>query len=182
MSKSNMQRVRLERPSKKRAHEFLLGVRRSRDLHRNRTTPPSTLSGYHDYLKRLRDSRRVCFFVVDDLTGDLVGVVEITEIVRGSFQSGYLGYYALVPHNGKVYIRAGLIQAINYAFGEQKLHRLEANIQPDNDASICLVRSLGFQLEGFSPRYLKISGRWRDHERWAIRKEEWRPRVNQRSK
>jgi ribosomal-protein-alanine N-acetyltransferase len=49
-------------------------------------------------------------------------------------------------------MRAGLIQAINDTFHEQKLHRLEANIQPDNYASIRLVRSLGFQLEGLSPK------------------------------
>jgi NADH dehydrogenase [ubiquinone] 1 alpha subcomplex assembly factor 7 len=35
-------------------------------------------------------------------------------------------------------------------------------------ASIALVKSCGFSLEGYSPRYLKIGGRWRDHERWAI--------------
>lgn len=57
---------------------------------------------------------------------------------------------------------------IRRAFGELKLHRLEANIQPGNVASIALVRACGFALEGYSPRYLKIGGRWRDHERWAL--------------
>ena len=62
----------------------------------------------------------------------------------------------------------GLTLVIGKAFGALGLHRLEANVQPDNDASIRLVRRLGFRREGYSPRYLKINGRWRDHERWAI--------------
>jgi len=68
----------------------------------------------------------------------------------------------------------GLQLVLRHAFRRLKLHRLEANIQPANTASIRLVRSLGFRKEGFSPRYLKIGGRWRDHERWALLVEDWR--------
>lgn len=57
---------------------------------------------------------------------------------------------------------------VKYAFKELGLHRLEANIQPENVRSIALVKRLGFQKEGFSPRYLQIDGVWRDHERWAL--------------
>jgi [ribosomal protein S5]-alanine N-acetyltransferase len=59
------------------------------------------------------------------------------------------------------------------SFGRLGLHRVEANIQPDNAASIALVRRCGFEREGFSPRYLRIGGAWKDHERWAIRSETW---------
>ncbi len=65
--------------------------------------------------------------------------------------------------------------SINFmkAFEELGLHRLEANIQPDNLKSINLVKNNGFKKEGVSPRYLKINGEWRDHERWAITYEDW---------
>ena len=79
-----------------------------------------------------------------------------------------LGYYALAPHAGKGLMSAGLELVLTRAFGELALHRLEANIQPKNRRSIELVRRAGFRCEGLSPRYLKIAGRWRDHERWAI--------------
>jgi ribosomal-protein-alanine N-acetyltransferase len=59
------------------------------------------------------------------------------------------------------------------AFRPLGLHRLEANIQPGNTASIALAKRRGFELEGFSPRYLKVGDRWRDHEHWAITKERW---------
>jgi ribosomal-protein-alanine N-acetyltransferase len=104
---------------------------------------------------------------------DLAGVINISEIVRGGFLSGYLGYYAFVPFNDRGYMTQGLKQVLRDAFRNLRLHRLEANIQPGNAASRELVRRLGFRQEGFSPRYLKIAGRWRDHERWALTNEEW---------
>ena len=65
--------------------------------------------------------------------------------------------------------------ALRHAFRALKLHRVEANIEPGNEASIALVRGAGFTREGFSRRYLKHGGRWRDHERWALLREDWRP-------
>jgi ribosomal-protein-alanine N-acetyltransferase len=95
-------------------------------------------------------------------------VVNISEIVRGCFQNAYLGYYAFEPLAGRGLMRAGLAKVIRHAFTKMKLHRLEANIQPGNKRSIRLVKALGFRREGISPRYLKVAGRWREHERWTI--------------
>jgi len=68
----------------------------------------------------------------------------------------------------------GLAAVLKDVFRVRGLHRVEANIQPGNDDSRALVQRLGFRLEGFSPRYLKIAGRWRDHERWALTVEDWK--------
>ena len=73
-------------------------------------------------------------------------------------------------------MREGIELVLREAFLTLRLHRIEANIQPGNQASIALARGAGFRREGFSPRYLKIGGRWRDHERWAILADEWRGR------
>jgi ribosomal-protein-alanine N-acetyltransferase len=71
-------------------------------------------------------------------------------------------------------MRAGFELVLAHAFGDLGLHRVEANIQPANKRSIAFVRSLGFRHEGLARRYLKIGGRWCDHEHWALLKEEWR--------
>jgi ribosomal-protein-alanine N-acetyltransferase len=96
------------------------------------------------------------------------GVINITNVVLGPFRSGYLEYYVFAGFERQGIMSKGLIAVVRHAFQKLKLHRLEANIQPANLASIALVRGCGFVREGYSPRYLKIRGRWRDHERWAL--------------
>lgn len=168
--------VRIERPKQHYADKFLSAVRRSRMLHRTLVSPPDTAETYARYVNDLRRNNRDGFLVLCRHSGELVGVVNVNEIVRGSFQSAYLGYYALLPLAGSGLMRQGLGLAVEHCFKKLRLHRLEANIQPGNERSIALVKSLGFRCEGYSTRYLKISGRWRDHERWAILAEEWSAR------
>jgi len=108
------------------------------------------------------------FFICRKDNAHIAGVINISNMVLGSFRSGYLGYYLFAGHERQGLMREGLQTVVRQAFSSLKLHRLEANIQPGNAASIALVQSCGFAKEGFSPRYLKIAGRWRDHERWAI--------------
>lgn len=94
--------------------------------------------------------------------------MNINSIIRGRFQCGSLSYAAFAPTAGNGYLTEGLGLVMRYAFEQLRLHRLEANIQPANHASLNLVRRLGFRREGYSPEMLFIDGAWRDHERWAI--------------
>jgi [ribosomal protein S5]-alanine N-acetyltransferase len=167
-------------PSRKRRDEFLAAVRRSKKLHGRWASAPGTAEKFDAYLERLRKETHLSYWVCTE-RGELAGVFNINEIVRGLFCSGYLGYYAFAPHHGRGYMKKGLRAVLSEAFGRQRLHRLEANIQPENEASRRLVQNVGFRLEGFSPRYLKIAGRWRDHERWAITAEEWRDQKHSQS-
>jgi len=100
-------------------------------------------------------------------------VVNVSNIVRGGLQSGYLGYGAFASHAGRGLMTEGLRAVLDAVFGELRLHRVEANIQPGNARSIALVRRLGFEKEGYSRRYLLIDGDWRDHERWTLLAEDW---------
>ncbi len=167
--------VRLERPALARVEAFLTAVARSRALHGRWVRAPSTPEQFEAFVARAETPTQLSYLVCTR-AGDLAGVVNVTEIVRGAFRSAYLGYYALEPHARRGYMHAGVAAVIRQAFGMHRLHRLEANIQPGNARSIALVRGLGFEREGYSPNYLKIAGRWRDHERWALRSEIWRAR------
>ena len=156
---------------------FLALVRESRQLHRPWAYPPERPDQFDELLSRCSREDFACFLVIDDESGDIAGVFNISQIVRGSFQSAFLGYYGSARHAGKGLMREGLQLVLDYAFGPLALHRIEANIQPGNAASIALARSAGFRLDGFSPRYLLIGGQWRDHERYALTIDE-RARVD----
>ncbi len=148
---------------------FLSAAKASRKLHHNWVTPPVTRAAFRVRLKRMQapENKAYCVRRTDD--GALVGYIEITQIVRGPLRSAYLSYYAFAGYTRQGLMREGLEKVVRLAFTKLKLHRLEANIQPENLASIALVRACSFEKEGYSPRYLKIRGRWRDHERWAVR-------------
>ena len=148
--------------------EFLAAVRRSRGLHRGWVSPPSTPKAFREYLERVSTDLNRGFLIVDRETGAIAGVININNIVRRNFQCGVLGYYAFEPHAGRGLMREGLQLVLQHAFRKLKLHRLEANIQSGNKASIALAQKFGFVKEGFSRRFCKIGGRWRDHERWAL--------------
>jgi ribosomal-protein-alanine N-acetyltransferase len=166
-------RVRLERPSVRREPEFLQAALRSRPLHRGYVVTAATPTEYRRYLRAARRPNQESFFVVDAESNELAGVININEIVRHAELSGRLGYYAFVPHAGHGLMCEGLRLVVNRAFRELGLHRLEANIQPSNRRSSALVKGLGFRCEGNARGFLKIGNRWRDHERWALLKEDW---------
>jgi len=112
----------------------------------------------------------------------LVGMVNVTGVVRGRLLSGNLGYGAFDPYAGRGLVREGLRLVVDLAFAPAPdgmgLHRVEATVQPGNNRSGAVLRRLGFVHEGFSPRYLYLADasgeeRWRDSDRYALLSSEW---------
>jgi [ribosomal protein S5]-alanine N-acetyltransferase len=169
-----MGRVVLRPPTAADQDEFIARMRASRRLHRPWIYMPETPERYAAYLARVDDPRAEPYLACRTEDGAIVGFLNISEIVRGNYRGGFLGYGGVAEFAGQGYMTEALQLLLREAFTKHSLHRLEANIQPGNTASIALAKRCGFVLEGFSPRYLKIGGRWRDHERWAIRSETWR--------
>lgn len=100
--------------------------------------------------------------------GNLAGQLTIGNIVRGSFQSGYAGYWVDGRLAGRGIMPTALALAVDHAFGPAKLHRIEVNIRPENAASRRVVEKLGFREEGFAKRFLYIDGAWCDHIGYAL--------------
>ncbi len=170
-------RVYLRPPRLADARAFLAATQASRTLHGPWTRPPDTPARFAAFVARYGDRRSTAhagFLVVRRDDHALVGVFNFSEIVHGAFCSAYLGYFGFAPFAGQGYMTEGMALALDVAFRELALHRVEVNIQPTNTRSLALAQRLGFTREGYSRRYVKIAGRWRDHERYAMLAEDWR--------
>ena len=104
---------------------------------------------------------------------EIVGSVSVSSIVRGFFQSCFLGHKVDARYARQGYTREALVAVLDYVFSELGLHRVEANVMPANEASQALLRSLGFREEGRSRAYLRIQGVWEDHLHFVMLEERW---------
>jgi ribosomal-protein-alanine N-acetyltransferase len=177
---STRRALELRPPARADRDAFLDAMRASRELHRPWLSAPVTEVGFAEWLGRSRDPSFDANLLCSAGDGEILGFFNLSNIIRGSFQNAYLSYAAAAAHARQGHMTAGLELLLRRAFSELGLHRLEANIQPGNIASAALVRRCGFVREGLSERYLKINGRWRDHERWAIRREQWQAQRESR--
>src|SRR5215218_9968388 len=109
---------------------FLRMVRESRELHRPWTYPPERADQFNDLVSRAARDDFACLVTTLVDSGEIVGIFTISQIVRGYFQSAYLGYYASARHAGKGLMGESMALVLDHAFGPLSLHRLEANIQP----------------------------------------------------
>jgi ribosomal-protein-alanine N-acetyltransferase len=166
--------VFLRSPTNQDGGEFIALNRASKHFHRSLVSPPTTPEQFAAFVQRAKREDSVCLFICLVTDGSIIGALSLSQIFRGGFQNAYLGYYLGAPYAGRGYMTEALKLILNHAFKHLKLHRVEANIQPANLASIALAKRAGFTREGFSRRYLKVCGRWRDHERWAITVEDWK--------
>ncbi len=165
--------VYIRHPKPEDEDEFIILNRASTRFYKGLASPILSHQQFANFISRCEREDFKAFFVCLKDSDAIVGSINLSQIFRGGFQSAYLGYQVGAPFAGQGYMTEAMQLVLRYAFERMKLHRLEANIQPHNAASIALVKRAGFSKEGFSRRYLKIGGRWRDHERWAIVAEDW---------
>jgi ribosomal-protein-alanine N-acetyltransferase len=106
------------------------------------------------------------------LDGRLAGQLTVGNVVRGAFNSAYVGYWVDSAIAGQGVMPTALALAVDHCFGAVGLHRVEANVRPENTASRRVVEKLGFRQEGLHERYLAIDGAYRDHIGYAVTRED----------
>jgi [ribosomal protein S5]-alanine N-acetyltransferase len=171
-------RVIVRGPEAVDADAYIEQMRASRRFHRPWIVAPTGREAWHTLLARHATPEVEVLFAVRREDGAITGTFVLSQIFYGPLCDAYLGYWATQAYAGEGYMTEGMAGVLRHAFRKLKLHRVEANVQPGNTASIALLARSGFRREGFSPRYLKVAGRWRDHERWAILAEDWRGRSH----
>jgi len=142
-------RLYLRFPTIKDLEEVIALNRASVSLHHGLVSPPIQPEQFHGYLKSSRREDFRCFLACRIEDHAIVGTVNLSQIFMGGFQSAYLGYYVGEPFAGRGYMTEAVKLALRYAFKDLKLHRVEANIQPGNVASIALVKEQDLYRRGF---------------------------------
>ena len=164
--------IALHEPSAQDETVFISTMKNSRDFHFPFITAPCTSEEFQAYLNKSKLESEQYYIAWND-NQQIIGVFNISGIMHGLFKSAYLGYYASAEYAGKGLMSQVLQLVLKEIFTTLNLHRIEANVQPTNTASIKLATKNGFIKEGFSPRYLKINGIWQDHFRFALTFEDW---------
>jgi ribosomal-protein-alanine N-acetyltransferase len=145
---------------------FLALAKESSQFHRKWIKLPTDAGAFKRYLSGFDDEIAFCFVVCD--ADSIVGFVSLTGIEREPYHRGRLGYGVFEQYARMGYMSFGLKYVISLAFKNLGLHRLEADIQPENAPSKRLIEKMGFTCEGISQKFIRINGEWIDHERWAL--------------
>lgn len=126
-----------------------------------------TLKKQREYLKRdlkdIENGNKIKLWLYLKDTSKIIGLTNFSSIIRGGFQSCFLGYSLDKDEINKGYMTEALDKGIDYMLNQQGLHRIEANIMPRNKRSLRVAEKLGFKNEGLALKYLKINGVWEDH-------------------
>lgn len=120
------------------------------------------------YKAEMRQGVTYSFLILRRVDDVLLGGITLSNLRRGVAQSATLGYWIGSPHRNQGYMTDSLAAILEFAFSRIGLHRVEAACLPANEASRRLLLRSGFREEGYAREYLRISGRWQDHQLFAI--------------
>ncbi len=131
-----------------------------------------TLKNQEDILAQnildYKNGNNYVFYIFLEKENLLIGKISLSNIVRGVFQSCFLGYSLDKDYLNNGYMSFAISSIVKFAFDDLKLHRIEANVMPRNKASLRVLEKNNFINEGLSTKYLQINGIWEDHIHMVI--------------
>lgn len=136
-------------------------------------TAKQVRSVYDHWQTNIAEDREVRFFILQKT--QIIGVIGISNIVRGAMQAAHVGYNMSEHFQGQGYMTEALTEVVEFAFNALNLHRLMANYRPNNLASERVLQKLGFVREGYAKDYLQVNGQWADHILTAKINPNWQP-------
>lgn len=137
------------------------------DRDKNFYTLESQLERIKRFEEDWKNDQAYNFGIFQD-NGTLIGTINLFQVLRGSLQSAFIGYFLDKKHNGKGYTTEAVKLIVEYAFSQLKLHRIEAGVMPHNIGSIRVLEKSSFHKEGLAKKNVKINGKWEDHQVLAI--------------
>ncbi|RDW15211.1 RimJ/RimL family protein N-acetyltransferase [Oceanobacillus arenosus] len=138
----------------------------------NRDSDFYTLEGQkkriQEYAKGWELDQQYMFGIFTMDNDALIGTINLFEVLRGSLQGAFIGYFLDKEQNGKGFMTEAVKLVVTYAFNQLQLHRVEAGVMPHNIGSIRVLEKAGFHREGIAVKNVKINGKWEDHQVLAI--------------
>ena len=90
--------------------------------------------------------------------------------------TGEIGWSLRREYQGQGFAYEGAVALLQVAFDELGLHRVTAELDPRNDASVALCTRLGMRCEAHFVEDMMFKGAWADTGVYAILEREWRAR------
>ena len=118
--------------------------------------------------EKFKKDQEYNFGIFTTVDKKLIGTISLFQVIRGSLQSAFIGYFLDKENNGKGYATEAVKLIVEFAFINLNLHRIEAGVMPHNLGSIRVLEKSGFHKEGIAIKNVKINGKWEDHQVLAI--------------
>jgi ribosomal-protein-alanine N-acetyltransferase len=102
-------------------------------------------------------------FLRENNSEKLIGQITLGGIIFGAMRGAHIGYWIDQRYSARGYTTRAVKLLTRFGFESLKLHRIEINLRPENEASKKVAIKAGYVLEGARNNYLHIAGDWRDH-------------------
>jgi ribosomal-protein-alanine N-acetyltransferase len=147
------------------------------EVYRYQAWEPNTAEQTRDYVTEAaaayEDPSQTRFYLSATRPDErIVGLGQVTVHSR-TWRCAEIGYTVHPEHWGRGYGTQIARLAVDFAFGELGMHRVEATCDPRNTASVRILRRIGMTHEGTLRHTMELRDGWRDSHVFSVLEDEW---------